>query len=171
MELREPTWLRGLPTKLVVNVATLGPLGQRLPAPGTWGSLAGLLYAVLIFRRLSWAETLVYTLIASYVAVAFTGEAARRMKRKDPGEVILDEFVVIPLVFIGWHSGCTARLPEWSVALAGFALFRFYDILKPLGIRRLQSWPGGWGIVVDDFVAALAACVTLHLGAWLWTMR
>lgn len=171
MQLAEPTWLRRLPAKFVIGVATLGPLGQRLPAPGTWGSLAGLLYTLLLFRRLSWAETLVYTLIASYLAVAFTGEAAKRMGRKDPGEVILDEFVVMPLVFIGWHSGFTAHLPEWGVALAGFGLFRFYDIVKPLGIHRLQSWPGGWGIVVDDFVAALAACATLHLGAWIWSMR
>src|SRR6185369_793851 len=97
MKLAEPTWLRRLPAKFVVGVATLGPLGQRLPAPGTWGSAAGVLYTLLLFRRLSWAETVVYTLIASYVAVAFTGEAAKRMGRKDPGEVILDEFVVIPL--------------------------------------------------------------------------
>ncbi len=171
MKLAEPTWLRRLPSKFVIGVSTLGPLGLRLPAPGTWGSAAGLLYTLLLFRHLSWAETVVYTLIASYVAVAFTGEAARRMGRIDPGEVILDEFVVMPLVFLGWHSGYTAHLPDWAVALAGFGLFRFYDILKPLGIHRLQSWPGGWGIVVDDVAAALAACITLHLGAWLWAMR
>lgn len=171
MELRDPTWLRHVPTKFVVAVATLGPLGRRLPAPGTWGSLAGLLYTLLLFRRLSWAETLVYTLIASYMAVAFTGEAARRLGKKDPGEIILDEFVVIPLVFLGWRAGSAAHWPEWLVALTGFALFRLYDITKWLGIRRLQSWPGGWGIVVDDFVAALAACATLHLGAWLWAWR
>jgi len=171
MKLADPTWLRRLPSKWVVGVATLGPLVQKMPAPGTWGSAAGILYVLLFFRHLSWAETLVYTLIASYVAVAFTGEAAKRMGRKDPGEVILDEFVVMPLAFLGWHSGATAYLPDWAVMLAGFGLFRFFDILKPLGIHRLQSWPGGWGIVVDDFAAALAACVTLHLGACLWAMR
>jgi phosphatidylglycerophosphatase A len=57
------------------------------------------------------------------------------------------------------------------VVLAGFGLFRFFDILKPLGISRLQNWPGGWGIVADDFAAALAACGALHLGAWLWALR
>ena len=171
MELAEPTWPRRLPAKFVRNVATLGPLGMKLPAPGTWGSLAGLLYTLLLFRHLGWAETVVCSLLACYLAVGFTGEAARLMRRTDPGEVNLDEFVVMPLVFLGWHSGFTAHLPDWAVALAGFGLFRFYDILKPLGISRLQSWPGGWGIVVDDVAAALAACVTLHLGAWLWAIR
>ena len=171
MRLAEPTWPRRLPAKFVVAVATLGPLGRRMPAPGTWGSLAGLLYTLVLFRRLGWAETLVFTALASYLAVAFTGEAARRMGRSDPGEVILDEFVVMPLVFLGWHSGSTATWPEWAVALAGFGLFRFYDILKPLGIARLQRWPGGWGIVVDDIAAALAAGATLQLGAWLWALR
>ncbi len=171
MRLPEPRWPRRLPAKFVLNVATLGPLGRRLPAPGTWGSLAGLLYTLLFFRHTSWLETCVITLLVGYVAVGFTGEAERLMGRTDPGEVNLDEFVVMPLVFLGWHHGHLGAHPEWVVALAGFGLFRFYDILKPLGIARLQSWPGGWGIMVDDFAAALAACATLHLGAWLWTLR
>ena len=108
-------------------------------------------------------------MLLSYFAVAFCGDAARRIGRTDPGEVILDEFVVMPLVFLGWRTGWFAGLPEWAALLAGFGLFRFYDILKPIGIARLQRWPGGWGIVVDDFAAALAACGTLHLAAALWT--
>ena len=171
MKLTQPTWPRVLPTRFVLGAATLGPVGRKLPAPGTWGSLAGLLYVLVFFRHLPVLETLAVTAIAGYVAVGLTGEAAARMGRQDPGEVILDEFVVMPLVFLGWHFGPGGSWPEWAGLLAGFALFRFYDILKPLGIRRLQAWPAGWGIVVDDVAAALAACATLHLGAWLWTLR
>jgi phosphatidylglycerophosphatase A len=171
MRLTQPDWPRRLPAKFVTTVATLGPLGMRLPAPGTWGSLAGLLYVLVFFRHLSFLETLAVTAIAGYVAVGLTGAAAERMGRSDPGEVILDEFVVMPLVFLGWHFGPGGVWPEWISLLAGFGLFRFYDILKPLGIHGLQTWPGGWGIVVDDVAAALAACATLHLGAWLWTLR
>jgi phosphatidylglycerophosphatase A len=171
MNLPEPTWPRRLPGKFVMAVATLGPLGRRLPAPGTWGSAAGLLYVMVFFSKLAWVPTVLVTLVAGYLAVGFTGEAARRMGRRDPGEVNLDEFVVMPLVFLGWHSGYTATWPVWVVLLAGFALFRFFDILKPLGIDRLQSWPGGGGIVVDDVAAALAACVALQAGAWLWAIR
>ncbi|MBI2497586.1 MAG: phosphatidylglycerophosphatase A [Opitutae bacterium] len=171
MRLTQPDWPRRLPPKFVTAVATLGPLGTRLPAPGTWGSLAGLLYVLVFFRHLNALETFALTVPAAWFAVGFTGEAARRLGKTDPGEIVLDEFVVMPLVFLGWHSGRSGVWPEWVGLLAGFALFRFYDILKPLGIRRLQSWPDGWGIVADDFAAALAAGGTLHLAAWLWTLR
>lgn len=106
-------------------------------------------------------------MLASYFAVALCGEAEHRLGQKDPGEVILDEFVVMPLCFLGWES-LIGRIPPWAVLLVGFGLFRFFDILKPLGISRLQRWPGGWGIVADDLGAALAACATLHAGTWLW---
>jgi phosphatidylglycerophosphatase A len=171
MKLPEPQWTRQLPATLVVGVATLGPVGMKLPAPGTWGSVAGLLYFLLFFQPLSLVPTLLLTGAAVYFAVAFCGEAEKRMGRKDPGQVILDEFVVMPLCFLGWRLLAGAGWPHWGIFIAGFALFRFYDILKPLGIHRLQDWPGGWGVVVDDVAAALAACATLHLGAWLWTLH
>jgi phosphatidylglycerophosphatase A len=171
MNFPSPAWMKHLPKWLVVGTATLGPVGMKLPAPGTWGSLAGIFYTLVFFRRLGWEQTLGWTVILSVVAVYITGEAARRMGKTDPGEVILDEFVVMPLVFLGWHAGYPGRLPEWAMLLAGFGLFRFFDILKPLGIAQLQRWPGGWGIVVDDFAAAMAACGALHLGAWLWALR
>jgi phosphatidylglycerophosphatase A len=164
MDFSRPAWTRALPTAWVVGVATLGPLGRKLPAPGTWGSAAGLLYFAVFFQRLGLAENLVVSAIAALVAVGFCGEAEVRLRKKDPGEVILDEFVAMPLCFLGWHALARA-MPVPVVLLAGFALFRFFDIAKPLGIRGLQKLPGGWGVVVDDTVAALAACATLHLVA------
>lgn len=170
MRWSQPLWPRGFSTRWVVAAATLGPLGRKLPAPGTWGSLAGLLYFTVFFTRSDVIGNLLATAVGGYLAVGFCGEAERRLGRKDPGEVILDEFVAMPLCFLGWHA--LVRLaPAWALLLAGFALFRFYDILKPLGIRRLQTLPGGWGVVADDIVAALAAAATLHLGLWLWTLR
>lgn len=168
MTLRSPLWPRALPTWLVVGLGTLGPLGCKLPAPGTWGSLAGLLYFTVVFFPLGLGATLVLSAVGLYLAVGICGEAAERMKRKDPGEVVLDEFAAMPLCFLGWRELAAQGWSTGVILLAGFAVFRFYDIVKPLGIRRLQSWPAGWGIVVDDAVAALATCATLHLGAWLW---
>jgi phosphatidylglycerophosphatase A len=105
--------------------------------------------------------------------VALCGEAEFRLARKGPGEVILDEFVVMPLCFLGWRLLAVApagagHWPKWAVILTGFALFRFFDILKPLGIRKLQDLPGGWGVVVDDVAAALASCATMHLANFIW---
>jgi phosphatidylglycerophosphatase A len=168
MALSQPSWPRVLPRALVVGCARLGPLGRRLPAPGTWGSLAGLLYFALFFQRAGIGAILIATAIAGYVAVGICGEAEVRLRKKDPGEIVLDEVIAIPLCFLGWRTLPVAA-PAWAVFLAGFALFRLFDIVKPFGIRRLQTLPAGWGVVADDIAAALAACATMHVGAWIWT--
>lgn len=168
MSLSQPRWPRVFSNGVVIACATLGPLGRKLPAPGTWGSLAGLLYFAVALPRASIGAVLIASAIGGYLAVGFCGEAEIRLRKKDPGEVILDEVLAIPLCFLGWRS-LLAVAPQWVLLLAGFALFRFFDILKPLGIARLQSLPGGWGVVADDYAAALAACATLHIGVWIWT--
>ena len=171
MSLSEPRWPRIFSTPFVCGIATLGPLGSRLPAPGTWGSLAGLLYFCLFFRHARWEVAFAWTVVLACVAVAFCGDAARRMGKTDPGQINLYEFIVMPIVFLGWQAGYLASWPPWVVLGVGFGFFRLYDIAKPFGIARLQRWPGGWGIVADDFAAALVACGSLHLAAWLWTWR
>jgi phosphatidylglycerophosphatase A len=168
MRLTQPLWPRALPTTMVVACATLGPLGRRLPAPGTWGSLAGLLYFIVFFDRASIGAVLLASAIGAYLAVGLCGEAEVRMRRKDPGEIVLDEVIAIPLCFLGWRT-LHSVAPAWVLLAAGFTLFRLFDIMKPFGIHRLQSLPGGWGVVADDVVAALGACATLHIGAWIWT--
>jgi phosphatidylglycerophosphatase A len=170
MSLADPKWPKIFSRAFIVNVATLGPLGQKLPAPGTWGSLAGVPYFWLLFRDQRWEVTFAWTIVASVIAAGICGEAARRLGKVDPGEVNLDEFIVMPLVFLGWRSNPALIWAPWVVLLAGFGLFRLFDILKPFGISRLQRWPGGWGIVVDDFAAALVACATLHGAAWAWRL-
>jgi phosphatidylglycerophosphatase A len=167
MKLEQPIWPRFLPSGTVLACATLGPIGRKLPAPGTWGSVAGLLYFTVFFYPLGTIATLIFSAVGGYVAVALCGEAEFRLGRKDPGEVILDEFVAMPLVFLGWRA-LVGPWPVWVVFLAGLGLFRLYDIVKPFGIRRLQDLPAGWGVVVDDFAAALAACVTLHALKFAW---
>src|SRR4051812_43128199 len=102
MDSSRSAWRRNLSTTMVVALATLGPLGRRLPAPGTWGSAAGLLYFAVFFERFSLAENIVASALGFFFAVAFCGEAEVRLRKKDPGEVILDEFVAMPLCFLGW---------------------------------------------------------------------
>lgn len=179
MRWTQPAWPGVLPTSVVVGWATLGPLGRRLRAPGTWGSVAGLLYFTIAFAGMGILGNLILTALGAYVAVAICGEAEVRLHERDPGMIVLDEVVAMPLCFLGWWFGAGSAVsvvagqvwPNWMVLLAGFALFRLFDILKPFGIARLQRLPGGWGVVMDDLAAALAAAVTLHLGAWAWTLR
>lgn len=172
MQLKQPSWTGTLPRVLVVGAATLGPIGRKLPAPGTWGSAVGAGYFWLCFERWGVGDVgvVIASVLGAYVAVALCGEAEIRLGKADPGEVILDEFVAMPLCFLGWPA-FTAAMPTWAAMLAGFAFFRLFDIAKPFGISRLQRLPGGWGVVVDDLAAALAACATLHLGVWLWSLR
>ena len=118
---------------------------------------------------LNWPALVGLSLVAGYFAVGICGEAEVRLGQADPGEVILDEFVAMPLCFLGWTT-LAADWPAWVVLVAGFAAFRFFDILKPLGISRLQRLPAGWGVVVDDLAAGLAACAALHGGHAVWAI-
>ncbi len=155
-------WTSALPTAVVLKAATLGPLGHWTRSPGTVGSLAGLLFFAAVFTWLPVLAQAAWLVVTVPLAIAFCGEAEIRMGRKDAGIMVLDEAVAIPVCFLGLDVLVQGR-NGWAVALAGLLLFRLFDILKPMGIRRLQSLPGGYGVVVDDVAAALATCAVLHL--------
>ncbi|MDR1012120.1 MAG: phosphatidylglycerophosphatase A [Opitutaceae bacterium] len=169
MTFRQPTWPRFIPSGIVLAIARVGPCGRARRAPGTWGSFAGLFWQLLVFHYLSLPVALLLCVPALLFSVAFCGEAEFRLGERDPGQIVLDEFVAIPLCFLGWPA-IAHSLPHWAapwgIYVAAFALFRLYDIAKPLGIARLQNLPGGWGVTLDDTAAALATCATLHLAAW-----
>lgn len=165
-------WTALLPTPLVVGLATLGPLGRLGRAPGTVGSVAGVLWYTLLFHHLAPLPYLILLFLTLYLAVAICGEAEVRMAKRDPSEVILDEFVCLPLCFLGLQGAINSLGGyAWIILLAGFGLFRFFDILKPLGINKVQERPGGWGVVADDALAALATCLLLHVGwaVYVWS--
>lgn len=154
-------------------VATLGPVGKCPVAPGTAASLVGL--AAYYLLALVWAPSdVVFLLFCAglpVLAVPVCSAAEKSMGRKDPPEVVLDEFVVIPLCFIGTVTPTQMVFMSNSETLAwflaGFALFRFFDVVKPLGIKASQCLPNGWGVVVDDVLAALCVCGCLNVG-WRW---
>lgn len=153
-----------LPERLVCNVATLGRLGYWGKAPGTNGSVAGVILYTLCFHHLHPFAYLLGLVLIILFAVAFCDEAERRMNKQDPGEVIIDEVVAMPVCFIGLQPVILQLQGNaWVVLVVGFALFRCFDILKPFGIKRLQHLPGGWGVVADDIVASLATCICLQL--------
>jgi phosphatidylglycerophosphatase A len=157
----------------VVCLATLGPIGKSPIAPGTAGSLAGfVVYLVIAFLWIP-SAAIYWTLcvVLPLLAVPICHRAEELIGRKDPAEVVLDEFAVAPLCFLGTVTpskiGDMSSLEISAWSLVGFALFRFFDIIKPLGIRASQRLPNGWGVVVDDVLAALFVCGCLNLG-WRW---
>jgi phosphatidylglycerophosphatase A len=157
-----------LPSSYVNNMATLGPLGYMTKAPGTIGSIVGAFWYIFAFYNLatSYFTYLLIVFICCYFAIAICGEAEKRLQMRDPGIIILDEFVAMPVCFIGIPIR-DFNSPIY-VIIAGFLLFRVFDIYKPFGISRLQNLPEGTGVVMDDIGAALVTCVCLHVGiAWL----
>ncbi len=158
-------WTQFLSTRLVVNIATLGPIGRVKKAPGTVGSVAGLLLYAVLFQAAGPIEFLLFATVLSYLAMAICDAAESRLQMRDPGMIVLDECIAMPMVFygMGGSAGLVVEHGGWPVLLPGFILFRIFDILKPFGIARLQNLPGGIGCVVDDLGAALAACCCLHL--------
>lgn len=159
--IQPPAWPRLLPANVVVNMATLGPVG-RLSAPGTWGTVAGVAWYIIMYGSSNVLFGLLLSAGLLYVAFAICGEAETRLRKIDPPEVVLDEFASVPIIYLGLQD-VMATGEAWIVLLVGFGLFRFFDIVKPLGIRSLQRFPGGLGVLLDDVAAAVASCVALHI--------
>lgn len=157
-------WLHLIPGTLVVELATLGPLGRIKKAPGTVGSLAGLFLYCLLFHKLNPVSFLLLTGLCAYLAVGICDAAEQHLQMRDPGMIVLDEFVAMPLVFFGMggYQGLIHQNAGWPVLLLGFGLFRTFDILKPTPISKLQNLPGGIGCVADDYAAAIAAWIVLQ---------
>lgn len=144
--------------KILSAIATLGPVGY-LPAPGTMGSLTGILMVMAVRLKLHlfpWLSEQLVLLIVALVAIWVIEQARGAFVGKDPQMIVLDEVVGIFVVFFG--------LPLHPiVVLIGFAYFRLFDIYKPLGIASLETLPGAWGIVADDVAAGVIAHVLLTL--------
>ena len=152
--------------------ATVGGLGERLPAPGpTAGSLPA---AVL-----GWLACLAAPAPATRIALTAIGLAAAtaaglwaaevevaRRGAHDPGPIVIDEvagqwltyLVALPFVPLAGAG------PLALFAAAGFVLFRVFDVLKPWPIRSLEDFPGGLGVVADDLAAGWLAAVVLVIG-------
>lgn len=157
----QPGWARFFPSSFVVGLATLGPLG-RLKAPGTWGSLAGVAWYAIVCVPAGWFGAWLVVLAGLFVALVVCGEAERRLARTDPPEVILDEFVSMPIILAAFPDHL--RQPHgWVIVVLAFLLFRLFDITKPLGIARLQRYHGGLGVLLDDVAAAIVACAVVQV--------
>jgi len=140
--------------------ATVGGLGDRLPAPGT---LVGSLAAALAFLALALVAPAGLPVVAPVVLLVLVplaswsaGVEAARRGEGDPGAIVIDEAAGQWLALAVLTAGL-GRPPSPGELLASFAAFRLLDIVKPWPIRRLERLPGGIGILADDLAAGLAA--------------
>ena len=145
-----------------VWLATGAGIGLVSPAPGTVGGLWGLPLAWLIGQLGGNAIQSFAIVIVGLGSVAICSRAAQVLGgKKDPGAIVLDEIAALPIVFLGVEQ---KNLVVW---LMGFLLFRVFDISKPPPVRDVEQLPAGWGIMADDWVAAMYACLALNFFDWL----
>ena len=154
----------------------------RVPfAPGTFGSLVGLVWFGLLLASGSLWLFLLGTMMGLSVSVWLCGYAERNLRQKDPSSVVLDEITAMPVCFLSWIAMSmrqTGAFPRLDSLISGtnallpvgvFVAFRVFDIWKPWPVRQSQTLPGGWGVTVDDVLAAGYVCVgVLIFTAFKW---
>ena len=135
-------------------------------APGTFGSLLGLLWLAMLLATENFWAYLAGAIQGIALSIWLCDDAEKILGEKDPGSVVLDEIIAIPFCFLPWVGSEWWRggLPpveyfftgrELWMTLGLVALFRLFDIWKPWPVRQVQRLPGGWGVTVDDLLAAV----------------
>ena len=143
----------GLLSRLISTVAYIGYLPI---APGTWGSAAGLaVYAAVRVTAGPMAELAVVVGLLA-VGVWSATVTGHEMGDEDPGPVVIDEVVGMLVTLLWLPVGMTG-------AIAGFFLFRLFDIVKPFPARQFEQLPGGWGVMFDDVMAGIYGNLALRL--------
>lgn len=142
-------------------------VGRLKHAPGTWGSLVGMIVVLLLMLT---GATWLYcacVLMGLVLSVWLCGQAENILGAKDHQSIVLDEIAAVPVCFLG--PVMAVSLPSGKIppvgelmttrylllALGMFAGFRLFDIWKPWPVRQSQRLPGGWGVTADDLLAAL----------------
>jgi phosphatidylglycerophosphatase A len=160
VESRTPLW--------ATLVGTFFGIGKLSPGPGTWGSAATvLLWAALasvLSPSLRTPVVIALAVLITLIGIPAATQVARGSGTKDPQFVVVDEVA-------GQLVALIAVPLAWKSFLAGFILFRVFDIVKPLPVRQLEAIPEGAGIVLDDVAAGLYALATMHVLLHFGTIR
>lgn len=145
-----------------VWLATGLGIGLVTPAPGTIAGLWGLGLAAAVSLLSPIGAQIGVIVMLLLAAVLVCDVAARELgSTGDPGAIVLDEIVVLPIVFLAGPP------MSWTLLFTGYVLFRICDIWKPGLVRVAERLPGGLGIVADDAVAAVLANLLLQLLVWI----
>ncbi len=141
-------------------IATFFGVGYFPVAPGTLTSLIVVLLYKFYLHRLSWPFYLLLLFLLFLVAIFTSTKYSLEIKKHDPRRIVIDEafgqLLVLFQIGESWGTG-------WLPLLSCFLLFRIFDIIKPFPIKKFETLPEGWGIVMDDLVAAVYAGVIINL--------
>ena len=142
-------------------IATGLGVGHFPYGPGTMGALLAILiwYPITTMaNHTTWFLITLALILAFTLLGAWSSTVAERYWGEDPSRVVIDEVVgqwitllAVPAVFSWWH------------VLAAFVLFRFFDIVKPLGVQKMENFKSGWGIMADDILAGCYGAILIYL--------
>lgn len=142
-------------------IATGLGVGHFPYGPGTMGALLAILIWYPITTMANHTTWFIITLALIFVFTllgAWSSTVAERYWGEDPSRVVIDEVVgqwitllAVPAAFSWWH------------VLVAFILFRFFDIIKPLGVRKMENFNSGWGIMADDILAGCYGAILIYL--------
>jgi phosphatidylglycerophosphatase A len=151
--------------KLVVFVAKGFGTGCVPKAPGTVGSVAGVAWVAILLLPGDRNLYLTATVLGVFASVWFCGRAEEILQLHDPGSIVIDEIVALPICFLplvlrdgGLSDVQTVFVENWWWAPLVFGLFRLFDIWKPWPVNQIQNLPGGWGVTADDVLAGSYVC-------------
>lgn len=148
-------------------IATMGGVGHLRPAPGTWGSVVALPLAWAL-HGLGGFPLLLIALVATFAKGWWaTGVMTDGQGDHDPSEIVVDEVVgqwiaLLPLSYAAWDRGIDI-LAMWPGWIAAFALFRLFDIWKPLWVGWADRRGDALGVMLDDVIAGLFAAIGVIL--------
>jgi len=141
-------------------IATFFGVGRLRPAPGTWASATTVVLwatgAHLLPPSLRTAFAIALAALVTLIGIPAATRVARASMLKDPQFVVIDEVA-------GQLTALIAVPLSWKSLLAGFILFRAFDIIKPPPVRQLEALPEGAGIMLDDVAAGICALAVVHL--------
>jgi len=168
--------VKNLQNSLILFVAEGFGSGRVPKAPGTFGTLVGFAWIYLLLLPANVPIYFLGSLIGFFASVWFGGKGEHILGRQDPGSIVIDEIAALPVAFSGAVLAFSNGMgtPDFTYYLHGkrallllvaFAGFRFFDIAKPWIIGRSQLLPGGWGLSVDDLLAALHVAPLTYLCA------
>ena len=146
--------------RAVIFLATGLFIGTAPFAPGTFGSIIGL-PIVFLLSRLNLLLSVSFMVLFIFLAIGIASAAEKILNQKDPAKIVIDEIAGVMVAFTG--------LPfNLKTVIAGFIIFRAFDILKPFPIRTLETRvSGGSGVVLDDVMAGVYANLILRLAFYI----
>tara|TARA_Y100001970_G_scaffold41409_1_gene51039 strand:- start:3612 stop:4064 length:453 start_codon:yes stop_codon:yes gene_type:complete len=137
-------------------IVTMLYIGRIPLAPGSWASLAAVILWLNIFNNLNYLLLPIISLILFFIGTYFSHLALKTTNKKDPSFIVVDEWVGQWITF--------SFLPvNYTIAILGFLLFRFFDISKVGPVKFFEKLPGAWGVMADDIIAGILSMVSLLL--------